>query len=119
MKPTRLITGLVLALSISMAPAIAAEPTPVVATSAEMAATLDAATGLTDAVSTAKDAVAMLTTAMKAASDAANAAKASAQAAQDAVKKVSADTTAFLDSLTTQLNTLAMIMNKIAAKLKA
>ena len=119
MKPTRLITGLVLALSISMAPAIAAEPTPVVATSAEMATALDAANDLADAVSTAKDAVAMLSDAMKAATAAADAAKASALAAKAAVDKVSADTTAFLGSFETQLNTLAMIIKKIAVKLKA
>ena len=119
MKPTRLITGLVLALSISMAPAIAAEPTPVVATQAEAAAMLDAANDLNDAVSTAKDAVAMLSDAMKAVTAAADAAKASALAAKAAVDKVSADTTAFFSSFETQLNTLAMIVKKIAVKIKA
>ena len=118
MKPTRLITGLVLALSISVAPAIAAEPTPVVATSAEMATALDAANDLNDAVLTAKDAVAMVTEAMKAASAAADAAKTSALAAKAAVEKLNTDTTAFLDSFKSQLSTVTMIIKKIAVKLK-
>ena len=61
----------------------------------------------------------MLSDAMKAATAAADAAKASALAAKAAVDKVSADTTAFLGSFETQLNTLAMIIKKIAVKLKA
>jgi hypothetical protein len=118
MKKTRLITGLVLALSISMAPAIADEPTPVVATKAEMDVVKDATAEALEAAAAAVDAAKLVTEAAEAAKTVAQEALASADAAEAALKKLDSNVKALFADLTRQVTTMANTMAKIAKKLK-
>jgi len=118
MKTSRLITGLVLALSISMAPsAIADEPTPVVATQEEIEAVRDAAQEAIDAAEAATEAALLAVEAAEAASAIALEARASADAANDALAQLDSDIKAFFSSMSAQLTTLAKTMVKVGKKL--
>lgn len=117
MKPTRLITGLVLALSISMAPAIADEPTPVVATLEEVEVVKDAALEAVEAANAATDAAILATEAASAASAVALEARASADAAVAALAKLDSDIKALFADLTRQVTIIARTTSKVAKKL--
>jgi hypothetical protein len=119
MKTSRLISGLVLALSLSVAPAIANEPTPVVATSAEVQSVTDAANEAKDAASAAIDAARLAKDAADAATAAAQDALAAAEAANTAIAKLKSDFDSFAVSMRASITTLAATMAKIAKKLKA
>jgi len=119
MKLTRLITGLALALTLGMAPAIADEPTPVVATTAEVELVTDAANeakdaaqAATEAAKLAKDAAAAATAAAKDALDAAN-------AANTAIEKLKIEIDNFASSMKASISNVAASLAKIAKKLKA
>jgi hypothetical protein len=117
MKPTRLISGLVLALTLSVAPAIANEPTPVVATQAEVEVVKDAALEAVDAANAAVDAAKLATEAAAAASAIALEARSSADAAVAALAKLDKDIKALFADLTRQVTTIAQTMSKVAKKL--
>jgi len=119
MKPTRLISGLVLALSLSMAPAIADEPTPVVATTAEVQTVTDAANEAKDAAEAANEAAKLAIDAAKAATAAAKDAQAAALAANDAIAKLAKEIDNFAVSMKSSISNVAATLAKIAKKVKA
>ncbi len=119
MKSTRLISGLVLALSLSMAPAIADEPTPVVATTAEVGLVADAAQEAKDAAEAAIQAAKLAKDAADAATAAAKDALASAQAANAALATLKTQIDEFATSMKASITNIAATMAKIAKKLKA
>ena len=119
MKTSRLITGLVLALSISVAPsAVANEPTPVVATQAEMDLVKEATAEALEAAAAAVDAAKLATEAAAAAKTVAEEALESADAAAAAIKKLDSDINALFADLQRQVTTMANTMAKIAKKLR-
>ena len=119
MKLTRLITGLVLALSLSMAPAIANEPTPVVATKAEVQLVTDATGEAKDAAEAAIQAANLAKDAAAAATAAAKDALASANAANVALEKLKMEFDSFSTSMKASISNIAATMAKISKKLKA
>lgn len=119
MKTSRLISGLVLALSLSVAPAIANEPTPVVATSAEVLAVTDAANEAKDAASAAIDAARLAKDSADAATAAAEDALAAAEAANTAIAKLKIEFDNFATSMKASITTLAATMAKILKRLRA
>ncbi len=119
MKSTRLISGLVLALSLSMAPAIADEPTPVVATTAEVQTVADATQEAKDAAEAAIQAAGLAKEAADAATAAAKDALASAQAANAALATLKTQIDEFATSMRASISNVSATMAKIAKKLKA
>ena len=119
MKTSRLISGLVLALSLSVAPAIANEPTPVVATSAEVQLVTDATNEAKDAASAAIDAASLAKDAADAATAAAQDALAAAESANTAIAKLKSDFDSFATSMRASITTLTATMAKVLKKLKA
>ena len=119
MKLTRLITGLVLALSLSMAPAIADEPTPVVATSEEVQLVLDAASEAKDAAQAAIDAAGLAKDAADAATAAALDARDAADAANVALANLKTQIDDFAANMKASITKISATMAKIAKKLKA
>ena len=119
MKTSRLISGLVLALSLSVAPAIANEPTPVVATSAEVQLVTDATNEAKDAASAAIDAARLAKDAADAATAAAKDALAAAESANTAIAKLKSDFDSFATSMRASITTLTATMAKVLKKLKA
>ncbi len=119
MKTSRLITGLVLALSLSMAPAIAEEPTPVVATTAEVQTVADAANEAKDAAEAAIQASQLAKDAADAANAAAKDALDAAKAANAAIAKLQMEIESFATSMKASITNVAATMAKIAKKLKA
>ena len=119
MKLTRLITGLVLALSLSMAPAIANEPTPVVATTAEVQLVADATGEAKDAAEAAIQAAKLAKDAADAATAAAKDALAAAESANTALAKLKIEFDSFATSMRASISNLAATMAKIAKKLNA
>lgn len=118
MKLTRLITGLVLALSLSMAPAIAEEPTPVVATSEEVQLVTDAANEAKDAAEAAIQAAGLAKDAADAANAAAKDALASAQAANTALAKLKTQIDGFAANMKASISKISTTMVKISKKLR-
>ena len=119
MKTSRLISGLVLALSLSVAPAIANEPTPVVATKAEVSVVTDAAMEAKDAAAAAIEASKLAKDAAVAATAAAKDALAAAESANAAIGKLKVELDNFATSMKSSITNLAATMAKIAKKLKA
>ena len=119
MKSTRLISGLVLALSLSVAPAIANEPTPVVATTAEVSVVTDAAMEAKDAAAAATEAAKLAKDAADAATSAAKDALAAAEAANAAIEKLKVELDNFATSMKSSISNVAATLAKIAKKIKA
>ena len=120
MKTSRLITGLVLALTLGMAPAaIAEEPTPVVATTEEVSVVTDAANEAKDAAEAAVQAAKLAKDAADAATAAAKEAVKAAEAANAAIGKLKTQVDSFATSMKASISNLAATMAKIAKKLKA
>ena len=119
MKTSRLISGLVLALSLSVAPAIAGETTPVVATAAEVQLVTEATMEAKDAANAAINAAKLAKDASDAATAAAKDALVAAEAANAALAKLKIEFDSFATSMRASITNLAATMAKIAKKLKA